>query len=187
MKLTVLNRSVHSWGSIIITIPLLVIIVTGIILLLKKDINWIQPATTKSAVIAIPLVSFQQIFNSVKSVKKANINQWSDINKIDISPDKGIIKVIARNNFEIQLDAQTGKVLQVAFRRSDIIEQLHDGSFFNKSLKYIITLPSGIILLVLLITGVILFFQPYWVKAQRKIKTSRKLRSPSQEKVIYKK
>jgi uncharacterized iron-regulated membrane protein len=184
MKLNVLNRSVHSWGSIIITIPLLMIIVTGIILLLKKDISWIQPSSAKRTITAIPQVSFQQIFDSVKNVEKAKIKQWSDINKIDISPDKGTIKVIARNNFEIQVDAQTGKILQVAFRRSDIIEQLHDGSYFNKTLKYIITLPTGIIILVLLITGVILFFEPYWIKAKRKRKANATLRIKNS---IYKK
>jgi len=52
-------------------------------------------------------------------------------------------------------------VLQVAQRNSDFIESLHDGTFFQKNANLWLMLPSAIIALVLLITGLILFFQPY--------------------------
>ena len=41
------------------------------------------------------------------------------------------MKVRAKNNWEIQLDLEKGTILKTAFRRSDIIEQLHDGSWFH--------------------------------------------------------
>lgn len=168
MKFTILNRKIHYWGSIIITIPLLIVIASGILLLLKKDSAWIQPPTAKGITDAIPQISFQQLVNSAGSIKEAQISSWEDIKRIDIQPGKGMAKVVSANNYEVQVDTKTGKVLQVAYRRSDVIESLHDGTYFHDSVKYLVSLPTGIILFVLLISGVVLFLQPYWVKAKRK-------------------
>lgn len=172
MKFTILNRKVHYWGSIIITIPLLIVIASGILLLLKKDAAWIQPPTTKGISDAVPQLSFQQLVNSAGSIKEAQIYSWDDIKRIDIQPGKGMAKVMSVNNYEVQVDTKTGKVLQVAYRRSDLIESLHDGTYFHDSVKYLVSLPTGIILFILLISGVVLFMQPYLVKAKRKKRTT---------------
>lgn len=168
MKFTILNRKVHYWGSVIITIPLLIVIATGILLLLKKESGWIQPPSATGVAGTVPQLSFQQLVQAAKGVDRAEINDWNDIKRIDIQPGKGMAKVVSNNNYEVQVDTQTGQVLQVAFRRSDIIEALHDGSYFHNSVKYLVSLPTAIILFVLLISGVILFIQPYWAKARRK-------------------
>ena len=168
MKFTILNRKVHYWGSIIITIPLLIVIASGILLLLKKDSQWIQPASVNGVSKEIPAVGFQMLFNSAKEIKAAEISFWTDIKRIDIQPGKGMAKIVSNNNYEIQIDTQTGKVLQVAYRRSDIIEGLHDGTWIHESVKYLVSLPTGIILFVLLISGVVLFILPILVKAKRK-------------------
>lgn len=168
MKFTILNRKIHYWGSIIITIPLLIVIASGILLLLKKDAAWIQPPTAKGISDSVPQISFQQLVNSAGSVQEAQISSWKDIKRIDVQPGKGMAKVVSANNYEVQVDTKTGKVLQVAYRRSDVIESLHDGTYFHDSVKYLVSLPTGIILFVLLISGVVLFLQPYWVKAKRK-------------------
>ena len=49
MKPAKLNRLFHRWGAIIVALPVLVVIVTGIILQLKKEFVWIQPATQKGS------------------------------------------------------------------------------------------------------------------------------------------
>ena len=170
MKFTILNRKIHYWGSIIITIPLLLVIASGILLLLKKDAEWIQPGTVEGRSADVPTVTFASLVESSMKVKEAGVASWTDIKRIDIQPGKGMAKVISNSNYEIQVDTQTGEILQVAYRRSDIIESLHDGTYFHESVKYLVSLPSGIILFVLLISGVILFFQPYLVKAKRRRK-----------------
>lgn len=169
MKLSVLNRKVHSWGSVIVAIPLLLIIGSGLLLLLKKDISWIQPPTI-SGKGKIPVISFEQLFTAVSSVKEAEITSWKNVKRIDIQPDKGLAKVTAENNYEIQVDTETGKIMLVAYRRSDLIESLHDGTFFHDNAKYFVSLPSAITLFVLLVTGIVLFFQPYYVKYKRRRK-----------------
>jgi uncharacterized iron-regulated membrane protein len=161
-----LNRKVHYWGAIICSVPVLVVILSGILLLLKKESSWIQPPTSKGLT-GEPAVSFSQILNASKAVPQAEIKTWDDIARLDVRPDKGLVKVHATNHWEIQIDHRSGEVLQVAFRRSDIIESLHDGTFFHDSAKLWIFLPSAILLLVLWITGIYLFAKPLLVKWNR--------------------
>ncbi|MAB60021.1 MAG: hypothetical protein CMO46_05695 [Verrucomicrobiales bacterium] len=159
------NRQVHYWGSIIVAIPIFIIIVTGIILLLKKEYSWIQPPS-KKGVGKVPTVQFDQILEALKTVEVAEINDWNDVDRLDVRPSKGIAKVQSNNAWEVQVDLETAEVLQAAYRRSDFIESLHDGSFFKA--KMIVFLPSAIILLILWITGIYLFFKPILNKRKRR-------------------
>ncbi len=133
----------------------------------KKQFTWIQPTeqkgTSKTAVI-----SLAQVLEISKTVPEAKIETWDDVNRLDVRPSRGMLKVWSKNNWEIQIDAETGTILQTAYRRSDIIEALHDGSFFHDYVKLWIFLPSGIILLTLWLTGMYLFILPIWVKRNRK-------------------
>jgi hypothetical protein len=56
------------------------------------------------------------------------------------------------------VDLGTGRVLQHAYRRSDLIESIHDGSFFGGNwTKLGLFLPAGLMLLFLWISGLFLF------------------------------
>ena len=161
------TRKTHYWGSFVILFPVLIIIVTGIFLQLKKDVEWIQPKTTTGQISNNPSISFEQILNISKTIKEAEINSWDDIDRLDVRISKGIVKVRSNNRWEIQIDTYSGKVIQVAYRRSDIIEQIHDGSWFHDKAKLWIFLPSGIILFVLWITGFYMFLLPYIIKGRK--------------------
>lgn len=117
MKPAKLNRISHRWGSIAIAVPLLVVIATGLLLMLKKEVAWIQPPTQKGSTKQLEL-TFGQILDSAKSVQEAEIEGWEDIDRIDVRPSKGLLKVQGINSWEIQIDAVTGEVLQTAYRRS---------------------------------------------------------------------
>ena len=106
--------------------------------------------------------SQKQIIKQVKTVEQAQINSWQDIDRLDVRPSKGVIKVRAHNQWEIQLDSKTAEILQVAYRRSDFIESLHDGTFFHDNANLWLMLPTAIVLLTLFITGLFLFFYPYY-------------------------
>jgi uncharacterized iron-regulated membrane protein len=165
-KFSVWQRRLHRWGAILIAAPLLVIIATGILLQLKKHAAWIQPPERKGEG-RQPAVSFDRILEAARGVPEAEVRVWEDIDRLDVRPSKGMLKVQARNRWEIQLDARTGDVLQIAYRRSDLIESLHDGSFFFDGAKLWIFLPAGIALLGLWLTGAYLFALPYWVRWRR--------------------
>ncbi len=170
MKISKLNRNVHRWASILIALPLAVIIVTGVILQLKKELSWIQPSTQEGSSGELS-ISFDQIITATRQVPEAEVETWDDIDRLDVRPGKGMLKVRCQNRWEVQLDAKTGEVLQVAYRRSDVIESIHDGSFFHGQAKFWVFLPSALVLGILWVTGIYLFLLPYnarWKKKQRK-------------------
>ena len=171
MKSTVFNRKLHRWAAIVTALPVLVVILSGIILQMKKELDWVQPPTMKGAGKELDL-SFDQILDIAKKIPEAGIKEWKDINRLDVRPAKGVVKVRARNRWEIQIDTTTGDVLQATVRRSDLIESIHDGSFFHENLKLWVFLPSAIILAGIWGTGIYLFVYPFLVKRNRKRKDS---------------
>ena len=169
MKLSKINRVGHNWISVGIAIPLGIVIVTGILLLLKKDIDWIQPHTARGSSTELAL-SFDDILTIARTIPEAQIKTWKDVNRLDVRPGKGMLKVRAKNSWEIQIDSQSSKVLQVAYRRSDLIEAIHDGSWFHDKVKLWIWLPTAFILIGLWGTGLYLWLLPHLVRRRRKVK-----------------
>ncbi len=163
------SRKIHRWGSIIIAIPFLIVLVTGLFLQLKKDVSWIQPSSAEG-ISTTPSISFNEILEASKSIPEAEIFSWEDINRLDVRPDKGMVKVRANNHWEIQIDTETGTILKAEYRRSDIIEALHDGSWFHDAAKLWIFLPTGIIVTVLWITGIYMFFIPMLNKRRNRMR-----------------
>jgi uncharacterized iron-regulated membrane protein len=167
VKFNLLNRKVHYWASIAVAVPILIVIVSGILLQTKKQFEWIQPIELRGAS-KTPMISLPQVLEISKTVAEAEIKTWDDINRLDVRPSRGMLKVRANNNWEIQIDTATGAILQTAYRRSDIIETIHDGSFFHDAVKIWIFLPAGLVLLLLWLTGIYLFALPYLVKRRKK-------------------
>ena len=160
MNVKRLNRKVHRWAGIITALPVIIILITGIFLLLKKDVAWIQPPSQKGSSKELKL-SFDQVLEIVSKVPDVNLQNWNDINRLDVRPKKGLIKVRGNNDWEVQIDSKTGEVLQVAERRSDFIESIHDGSFFHEYVKLGVFLPVAILLVSIWGTGLYMFLLPY--------------------------
>ncbi|GFD75835.1 hypothetical protein KUL113_52550 [Tenacibaculum sp. KUL113] len=158
------------WLSLVIFIPVIIVIASGLLLQVKKEFDWIQPPTQKAqhADRGIPTISFETLLTSVQQVSEANLKTWEDIDRLDVRPDKGIIKVRGKNHWEVQLDAQTGAVLQVAYRRTDTIEAIHDGSWFFEGAKLWLFLPAAILLFVLWITGLVMLITTLKSKYRKK-------------------
>ena len=159
-------RKFHRWGAVLVALPFLIVIVTGILLQLKKDWHWVQPPTIRGQG-KEPTITFAQILAAVRSVSEAEVHSWKDIDRIDVRPSHGNIKVTCKNRWEVQLDGQTGEILHSTYRRSDLIESFHDGSWFSDSAKLWVFLPTAFIVLGLWITGIYLFILPWWVKWRR--------------------
>lgn len=163
----IMNRKLHRWGAIASAVPFLLVLVTGLLLQLKKQLPWVQPPEQRTEQ-SVPTVSMQQILDAAMSVPEAQIDSWEDIDRLDVRPGKGIVKVSANNRWEVQVHLGTGEVLQHAYRRSDLIEQLHDGSWFHDAAKLWVFLPSAVIVLGLWLTGLYLFVLPYLARAQKR-------------------
>lgn len=177
MKPQVLLRKIHHWGSLLIMVQMGLVIGAGLLLMLKKEISWIQPPTEKGVEReAVPNLGMDALFAIAADIPELAVSEWSALVRVDVKPGKGTVKFVSENNWEAQIDTHTGEVLAIAFRRSDIIESLHDGSFFAGWVKLYVFFPSGIVLLVLWGSGIYLFFLPHWKRWRR---DRRKARSTS--------
>lgn len=91
-----------------------------------------------------------------------------ELERIDVRKNKGMVKFVFTDHYYgIQLDGATGKLLQIERRRSDIIENIHDGSILDyyfgttkEQIKLVYTTIMGLALLVFTITGFWLWYGP---------------------------
>ena len=171
MAFNVLNRKVHYWVAFGAALPVLVILVSGLLLQAKKHWAWVQPVEVRGTGTS-PVVDLEGILASLRGVEGMHVKTWDDVNRIDVRPGRGVAKAWLVNGFEVQVDLGTGRVLHTAYRRSDLIESIHDGSFFGGDwTKLGVFLPAGASLLVLWGTGLWMWWVP--VAARRRRQRSR--------------
>ncbi|MCC6774023.1 MAG: PepSY domain-containing protein [Gemmatimonadaceae bacterium] len=162
----VLSRKAHRWGAIAVAVPFLVVIASGLLLQLKKQWSWVQPSEHRGAG-PVPVVSLDRALAIARSIPEAGIRSWADIDRVDVRPAKGIMKIIGHSQWEIQVDSETGAVLQTAYRRSDWLESLHDGSWFHPQVKLWVFFPAGVIVLILWLSGMYLWLLPFQTRRKR--------------------
>jgi hypothetical protein len=174
VSFNVLNRRVHYWASFIIAVPLLIMIATGVLLQVKKQWTWVQPAEHRGTG-TVPVISLVDVLESVKRAPDMLVSTWDDVDRIDVRPDRGLAKVRLQNGYEVQVDLGTGAVLQTAYRRSDLIETIHDGSVFAGDWSKLgLFLPTGVTLLLLWLGGMWMWWVPYGAK--RRVRRQRSMR-----------
>lgn len=168
MRFNVLNRKIHYWATPIFAIPLLVIIASGLLLQVKKQWSFVQPPEQRGAA-SEPKIELSGILSSLQSADNLNVKDWGDVDRIDLRPKKGLAKVLLKTGYEVQVDLADGRILQIAYRRSDLIEALHDGSFFGGDfVKLGLFLPTALGLLLMWGTGLWMFWVPFSVKWKKK-------------------
>lgn len=167
----------HRWGAILIALPFLIVLVTGLLLQLKKEFDWIQPPTRQGSISnEMPGIGFDDILSAARSVPDAGIDGWEDVDRLDVRPEDGMVKVRSTTNWELQLDLGSGKLLNSARRRSGIIESMHDGTWFHDLAKLWFFLPSALVVTVLWLTGIYLFFVPWFAKKRNRERLARRKR-----------
>jgi hypothetical protein len=171
MSFNVLNRKIHYWISFGAALPMIVMIGSGLLLQSKKHWAWVQPVEQRGTGTA-PSIDLEGILAALKSVPAMQVQSWDDVNRLDVRPGRGVVKAWLMNGYEVQVDLGTGKVLQTAYRRSDLIETIHDGSFFGGDwMKLGVFLPAGIVVLLLWISGMWMWWVPF--AAKRRLREKR--------------
>ncbi len=160
MKFNVLNRKVHYWAAAAIALPLFVIACTGSILQLKKHSAWVQPPEKRGST-KTPTVELSHILEALKRHPTLEVKDWSHVKRIDVRPDKGVAKAWLHTDYEAQVDLGTAEILQIAYRRSDWIESIHDGSIFGDAVKLYVFFPAAITLVLLWFGGIWMFVLPF--------------------------
>lgn len=162
-------RRIHKLLGIVLSVLLLISALTGILLGWKKNVEILQPPTQKGE--SLELAAYRPINELAEiaalAVDSLNLDQ-SNIDRVEYRPTKGIAKVIFdTGSWEVQVDATSLEVLSVAKRHSDWIEHIHDGSIISETFKLISMNFLGFGLVVLLISGLWLWYGP---KRIRKLK-----------------
>ena len=175
------SRKLHRWGAVLTALPFLIVVVSGLFLQVKKEFEWIQPTTVTAGTSGATL-PFEQILSIAGDLPELEVEGWPQIDRLDVRPNKGIIKVRSVNGWEAQLHSHTGEVLKVAKRRSDLIESIHDGSWFFEGAKLWIFLPSALLITLLWLTGIYLFCYPYLARRRNRKELKRRKRRRRQHK-----
>jgi len=171
-KIIRIFRKIHRTTGIFLFVFYFIIAITGFLLGIKKPSGGLilpktQTGSSTKLVDFIALDSLQQIAQKEIALFLKE-SKPSQIDRIDIRPEKGIVKFTFKSNFyEVQLDGATGSLLQIDLRRSDIIEKIHDGSIIDYYLgfesgffKLIYTSILSMALLLFVITGFWLWYGP---------------------------
>jgi hypothetical protein len=171
-------RWLHRKIAILLFIFFFIISVTGFLLGWKKDTGLLaatQKGTSAEQSTWLPVDSLSKM--AFRYLHDSVSNDLSiDLDRIDIRPDKGIVKYVFKNHYwGLQLDCATGALLLIEKRRSDFIEDLHDGSILdslfntrNEGLKLGYSTTMALSLLMLTITGVWLWWGPKVLRKARR-------------------
>jgi uncharacterized iron-regulated membrane protein len=166
-------RKWHKQMGIVSFAAFFVIALTGLLLIWKKNSNgYLLGETLKGK------STNAQEWVTIDSLQKSALAYLSEkmpaadpaIDRIDIRPEKGIAKVAFKNHYTaIQVDLTTGQSLGIETRRADFIEQLHDGSLFDRLLgtefiKLVYGTLAGLLLIFLCISGFFLWYNPGKIK-----------------------
>jgi uncharacterized iron-regulated membrane protein len=163
------SRSLHKLIGISLAFFVLITATTGLLLGWKKNVEILQPATQDgSGVVLSEWISLERVSHIASHAIDSVLQKTVDIDRMDVRPDKGIIKVTFREGYwEVQVDGTTGKVLSVAQRHADWIEHIHDGSIVSEWVKILYTNLLGLGLITLALSGLWLWYGP---KVIRKMK-----------------
>lgn len=156
-------RNGHRYISLLVMIPFMVTVITGIIMTTRGFNTWVQPDYPEFK--ANLLLSFDDILKISQSVPEAKISGWQDVSQIDIRPSSGNIRVRSKaNQWELQLNGQTGEVTSSAKRRQSLLVSIHEGAYFGPAVRYGIFLPSALGVLFLTLSGLYLLIKHYTVR-----------------------
>ena len=173
-------RKIHRINSTVFTLIFLFISVTGILLGWKKHSGGLIQARTYEGTSAdlkdwLPLDSLYRVACRVVH-DSISPDMSLELERIDIRKDKGVVKFIFTDHYTgLQVDGATARLLHIEKRRSDLIENIHDGSIIDRWLgiksgtfKLCYTALAGLSLMTFSITGFFLWYLPKRRKRRRK-------------------
>lgn len=165
-------RKVHHYLGLAIAVFLLISALTGILLSLKKDVEIIQPATQKGISKGMqewmPMIQLERLSSQALS---DHLGYLPELDRVDVRPSKGVAKFqYLPGYWEVQIDASTGEILMIEKRYSDLIEKIHDGSIISDLFKLISMNLLGIGTIIMIITGLWLWYGPIKIRKLKKLK-----------------
>lgn len=155
LRLKSLMLTYHYWLGWVVIIPWAFVISSGLLLQVRYEVPWVMPVQQQGQG-KVPQIEFPQVLLTARKFPEYGVSDWKDVWRIYVYPDQGITTIRAENRQEFQIDSATGEVLQVAIRRTDWLEDIHEGKWMGLNLW--LFLPVHILSLVLWLTGTIVAY-----------------------------
>lgn len=167
LNLTQFCFKYHYWAALLVMVPWLVVVTTGLVLQLRHEIPGVVP-DFKQGVSRTPRLDYQQVLEIAKTIPALKVDGWSDIWRVYTHPGKGIIELRTKIGYGTQLDSSTGEILDVYARGGDFWEDLHEGIIgrhklegskifgdIKANLSMWVFLPANLVALLLWFSGVV--------------------------------
>lgn len=173
------TRKIHRIMGVFLFGFFILIALTALLLGWKKNSNgYLLPETAvRNEVRGLRPAGIDSLQHAaVLALQEQQPGLQTAIDRVDIRPGDGLAKVTFKDHYwEVQVDFYTGRVLQVAKRRSDFIENLHDASYFDKAfatggdiIKLVYTTIMSLALLTFSLTGFWLWYGPRRMRRHKK-------------------
>ena len=140
-------RRWHRIVSVIIAAPVALIIMTGLVLQLRNQFEGIQPATVKTEKTNQPLLTLEELISKVSG----------PIDQVIFKPEKHALAIRMKDGTEVQIHPQTGEILKSAPRRTNLLIDIHQGSFLGAWSQFGLFILAGWGLLFLLVSGLLIY------------------------------
>jgi len=155
----------HYALGLIVVVPWLIVIASGILLQVRYELPWAMPQLHKGSK-GVPTLKFTDALEKARLIPNVGIAEWKDVWRVYVYPAKGVVSVRAKNHWQVQLDANTGELLDLSVRRTDILEDIHEGKWMGANLW--LFLPVHVLSVVLWILGVIMGFRSILTSVKRR-------------------
>jgi uncharacterized iron-regulated membrane protein len=156
-------RSIHRWIGLLASLFLMTLAVTGTLLATKKTTGWVRPPEAEGSAFESlsELVSVERASAAAFALGIAELQTTKDIDRVDYRPKSNILKIVSKEGYhEVQVDGRTGEVLRVSHRMDQLVEDIHDLSYFSDWMNGYFLPVVGLGLFTLGLTGVVIFFVP---------------------------
>lgn len=145
----------HYWLGWVVLIPWAFVISSGLLLQVRYEVPWVMPPQQQGQG-TVPKIEFIQVLDTARKAPDLGVEAWEDVWRLYVYPKQGITTVRAKNRQELQIDSETADILQVATRRTDWLEDIHEGKWMGLNLSFF--LPVHILSLLLWLTGTIVAY-----------------------------
>jgi uncharacterized iron-regulated membrane protein len=142
-------RKYHRYVALVFTLPLIFVAISGVMLQLRNQFEWIQPSpVTATMSSGEPVLSFEKIITD---------HGKDSIDQIIYRPQKKNLAIRLKDGTELQIHPQTGIVLKQAMRRTNFLIDLHQGTWIGKIGQFGIYFPTALAFCFLIISGIVIY------------------------------